>query len=459
MIKNIIGSENVKNFYKIIIIILLMIGIGGFTSSKDRRSSEVRDKKVVATRTSSVFSGLPNGVWEVEGYGLVLEVDIGATTVWQVTDSTCVKGDDDFAIDIRDSTAVGDGYVVTQDAVVTKYHLVPTELPLIHKDKAPVTNLCASLTALDETFTTYYPFFTARSFDWKDALAKLEAKVGSDDNPKVFRSALTSLTAKLGDGHTFVDEENNNSARSNAFLNRLDNDIEVAEAMIDRELRATRKRLKPGSRKSGADGYVVWGKLTSDVGYLGIDSFEEIGGEQDDVAGDLKSLTEALDMAFADIGDLPHLVLDIRFNEGGLEVTALLAAGYFVDLPTPAFVKYAFAAPERTWQTVEITPSTTTPYNGQVILLTSPMTASAAEVFLLAVTGSTNAIVLGEPSAGEFGEVFDRVLPNGVSFAMSMEVYTTLNGISYEAQGVPVDIPAVYNKSIDTAIAMIKSFN
>ena len=29
-------------------------------------------------------------------------------------------------------------------------------------------------------------------------------KVGSDDNPKVFRSALTSLTAKLGDGHTFV---------------------------------------------------------------------------------------------------------------------------------------------------------------------------------------------------------------------------------------------------------------
>jgi C-terminal processing protease CtpA/Prc len=87
------------------------------------------------------------------------------------------------------------------------------------------------------------------------------------------------------------------------------------------------------------------------------------------------------------------------------------------------------------------------------------MTASAAEVFLLAVTGSTNAIVLGEPSAGEFGEVFDRVLPNGVSFAMSMEVYTTLNGISYEAQGVPVDIPATYDKSIDTAIAMTESFN
>jgi C-terminal processing protease CtpA/Prc len=448
-----------KIFYKRTIIILLTLGVGGFTSSKAEHASEAKEKKGAAI-ISSALSGLPDGIWEVEGYGLVLEVDSGAATVWQVTENTCVKGDDDFAIDTSYSTAVGDGYLVTQDAVVTKYHLVPTELPLIHKDgKTPVTSLYASLTALDETFTTYYPFFTARGFDWKGALAKLEAEVSSDDNPKVFKSALTSLTAKLGDGHTFVDEENNNSARSNAFLNRLDNDIEEAEAMIDKELRATRKRLQPSSRKSGADGYVVWGKLTSDVGYLGIDSFEEIGGEQDDVAGDLKSLTRALDMAFADIGDLPHLILDIRFNEGGLEVAALLAAGYFVDFPTPAFIKYAFAAPERTWQTVEITPSTTTPYSGQVILLTSPMTASAAEVFLLSVTGSTNAIVLGEPSAGEFGEVFDRVLPNGVSFAMSMEVYTTLSGASYEAQGVPVDISAAYNKSIDTAIAITESFN
>ena len=56
-------------------------------------------------------------------------------------------------------------------------------------------------------------------------------------------------------------------------------------------------------------------------------------------------------------------------------------------------------------------------------------------------------------------EVIDRVLPNGVEFAMSMEVYTTLDGATYEAKGVPVDIAASYDTSIDTALAMIESSN
>lgn len=415
------------------------------------------DRPAATVATSAVRAGLPDGVWKVEGYGLVLEVGGGAATVWQVTASTCVKGDDDFAVDIVDSKAVGDGYVVTQDAVATEYHLVPAGLPAACRNEAPVTDPSASLTALDETFTAYYPFLDVRGLDWGGALATLSAKVGSDDDPEVFESALTALTAELGDGHTFVDEEVSNSARSNAFLNSLGGDVEEAEAVLDEDSRATRERLEPGTMKSGAGGYVVWGKLTSGVGYLGVDSFEKIGGGQDDVAGDLRSLTRALDAAFADIGDLPHLVVDVRFNEGGLEVAALRAAGYFVDSPTPAFGKYAFDAPERTRQTVEVPPSATTSYRGQVTLLTSPMTASAAEVFLLAVTGSTDAIVLGERSAGEFGEVFDRVLPNGVEFAMSMEVYTTPDGTSYEARGVPVDIPSPYDAAVDTALATIAS--
>jgi hypothetical protein len=40
---------------------------------------------------------------------------------------------------------------------------------------------------------------------------------------------------------------------------------------------------------------------------------------------------------------------------------------------------------------------------------------------------------------------------------MSMEVYTTLDGTSYEGRGVPVDIAAPYDRSIDAALATIES--
>ena len=395
---------------------------------------------------------LPDGVWEVAGYGLLLEVDDGDRTVWYVTASTCVEGGDDFEID--GLTDVGAGYEATQAGVVTEYHLQPVELPA-PCDK-PSTGLDTSLTALDETFTTYYPFLHERRSDWDEALEELTATVGSDDDPDLFENALADLTMDLGDGHTFLEHQDDTGARAKAFRDHLGGSDE-AEAAIDAEVQATTQRLDPDSVRFAANDKVVWGELTSDVGYLAIDSFAELDHNVDDGAANLTALTKALDHAFADLGDLPYLLIDVRFNEGGFDGTATLAAGYLVESPTPAYLQYAFAAPERTRRTTEITPTTESPYDGEVILLTSPLTASAAEVFLLAVTGTTDATIVGEPSAGEFSEVIDRVLPNGVELAMSMEVYTTLDGATYEAQGVPVDVAASYDTSIDTALAMTES--
>jgi C-terminal processing protease CtpA/Prc len=395
---------------------------------------------------------LPDGIWEVAGYGLLVEVDDGARTVWYVTASTCVEGDDDFEID--GLTTVGSGYEATQAGVVTEYHLVPVELPASCDD--PGSGLDVSLIALDETFTTYYPFLDERRFDWDGAMGELAADVGSDDDPEVFESALAGLTTELGDGHTFLEHQDDTGARANTFRHRLGGSDE-ADAAIDAEVEATRQRLDPDSVRFAANDKVVWGELTSDVGYLAIDSFDELDGDIDDGAADLAALAQALDRAFADLGDLPHLLIDVRFNEGGFDGTAVLAAGYLVEAPTPAYVQYAFAAPDRTRRTTEITPAADRPYDGEVTLLTSPLTASAAEVFLLAVTGTTDATIVGEPSAGEFSDIVDRVFPNGVELAMSMEVYTTLDGTNHEAQGVPVDVAASFDTSIDTALAMIES--
>ena len=90
--------------------------------------------------------------------------------------------------------------------------------------------------------------------------------------------------------------------------------------------------------------------------------------------------------------------------------------------------------------------------NGEVVVLTSPLTASAAEAFLLAITEVTDATVVGGRSFGEFSDAIDWTLPDGTELTLSMETYTTLDGENYEAVGVPVDVPASLTSTVDVAL-------
>lgn len=60
--------------------------------------------------------------------------------------------------------------------------------------------------------------------------------------------------------------------------------------------------------------------------------------------------------------------------------------------------------------------------DGDVVVLTSPITASAVEVFALAMVEVADVTIAGNPSFGEVSDAIDWVLPNDVEFTLSMEV-------------------------------------
>ena len=94
---------------------------------------------------------------------------------------------------------------------------------------------------------------------------------------------------------------------------------------------------------------------------------------------------------------------------------------------TPAYRKWSYGQPEPFVQMVEVDPQPVQ-FTGDVVVLTSPITASPAEVFALAATEVAHATVIGNPLFGEFSDAIDWVLPNGIEFTMSMEIYTDLEG-------------------------------
>ena len=339
---------------------------------------------------------LPDGWYEMTGYGNVLHVDGDDITSHYVTTSTCVTGDtidNELPVDHAD-----DDGVITVDLVgpTTDYRLIPLASPLTCQSDEDDT-----LLALDEVFTTHYPFFDQRDFDWPNAMTELRAAVEAD--PGSFDEVFAEQLVELGDGHTTfegLDIDPDIDAFGLPDITTL-TDLETAiGAELDRVLASV------DDITADETGSVAWGRLDADTGYLIMVAFEGISGTEGDPVADRAALRAALDQAIADLGDVDRLVVDMRFNVGGYEDLATTAAGYFVNEPTPAYRKWAHAQPEPFVQTVIIEPEGAF-FDGQIAVITSPITASAAEAFTLAMTEVADAAVVGNPSFGEFSDAID----------------------------------------------------
>ncbi len=360
---------------------------------------------------------LPDGWFEMAGYGTVLHVSGDEITPHFVTSSTCVVGDR-FDNHLPVDHASDDG-VITLDLVgpTTDYRLVPMAGSLSCKTAADET-----VTALDELFTTHYPFFDQRGLDWTEAVTDIRSAFEIDTDS--FDQSLTSVLVELGDGHTTLDDLDIDPDIDAFGLTDVTT-LDELEAAIGEEFDRTIARIDDAT--TDETGSVAWGRLDADTGYLIMVAFEGISG-QDDAAADRDALAAALDAA-----------------------TAVLAAGYFVEDTTPAYRKWAHAQPDPFVQTIDVEPQSVF-FDGEVTVLTSPITASAAEAFTLAMAEVADATIVGNPSFGEFSDAIDWTLPDGTELTISMENYTDLDGTNHEAIGIPVDVTVPFDQAIDAAI-------
>lgn len=84
-----------------------------------------------------------------------------------------------------------------------------------------------------------------------------------------------------------------------------------------------------------------------------------------------------------------------------------------------------------------------------MILLTSTTTASAAEVFTLAIRQLRGAMLVGEASAGSFSDELPKSLPNGILYTLSSEYFFDVNDEFYEDRGIPVDVEVPFPTAED----------
>lgn len=411
------------------------------------------------------------GVWASEGYGQVLHIRNGSPMRfdrYEVTRESCLIASSGLLDDYQDSVVNvlrnSDG-----DRFSFRYAGSITTLVFNRLDSLPPlcegggvgssSDALVNFDVLWHTFDEQYAFFAQRGVDWDSLRNQLRPGLTSASSDVTLFGVLVDLLTPLCDGHVELASDlagfNSGVNETCQAGNRLFQDI-MAEFGQQSEyadpFEYFQQVFRPAVLKNIEDNYlagnltakardlVYWGELGGGAGYLGILQMTNLAGPNATPVEDLEVLDSVLDQAMAYLAGKRALVIDIRLNTGGYDHVAVALADRFADRPRVAFTKKArwedgFTA----IQTHLTAPPDDHGFSRPIVILTSSLTASAAENFLLAMRELPHVFIIGDTTTGVHSDVLERQLPNGWRFTLSNEVYQAADGTLFEGRGIAPD--------------------
>ena len=398
------------------------------------------------------------GVWEAEGFGhLVVIADdmrvLHATSTRCVPDPGLVPG---FAL-----------YALGED---------DTRLSLLHEDYGPASEelqtrvdlrriaalpaRCAAPGAVDTAtpggvfdalatlMDEHYAFFAERSVAWAPLRERYRPLAHRASDADSLFPVLREMLGHINDGHLNLSRRGGptfNAGRP-ALRERLvaswrregapGTSGDYVSAWHQRVVGSVHPLLDTGSRRDGAAGALEWGTIGDSVAYVRVNRFSGFTRDNAPRPAQLDSLRAALDRMLADIGGAKAAIVDVAMNGGGMDAAAILVARRFADHERPALTKQVRGGRS---QTVTLRPEGERQFTRPVVLLTSEITASAAEVFVLMMRALPHVTHAGEATRGMLSSLLPKPLPNGYMLTLSHQTVRDVEGRLFEGTGVPPD--------------------
>jgi hypothetical protein len=405
------------------------------------------------------------GLWKSDGYGYIFEVKGDELSIFDVTknnftpnftgnnvDQTPGDGDVDFEVDFT-----GSGSAILElkiksttddDVKIIDPGGDSTEITLQRIDEKPSVSEQPTpndpLTNFDvfwDTFAENYAMFPLKDVDWSAVKEQYRSQVTPETRPEQLFEILSSAIEPLNDAHTSITAED----IGKTFNGERDDTDYKALAQKTEQIKGITDQYLAEPLQSWGNGNISYGKLDSGAGYLRIDSF---GGYTDSgkFSDDLAELNTALDTIFSQPEQPENLVIDLRLNGGGLDELGLEIADRLTDKPYLAYTGIARNDPNDPSQFTDspfsatVQPNDKPGFSGDVTLLTSRYTTSAAEAFTEALTGREDVVRVGETTQGVFSTVLNKTLPNGWKFGLGNQLVFNEEGETFEGKGIPADI-------------------
>jgi hypothetical protein len=306
--------------------------------------------------------------------------------------------------------------------------------------------------AITSSLVELYPYGAERHIDWAERNARLRPRAMAAHTDGELKDVLAELMDGLEDPHTGINGVADGeyfeigSKTGKPTFHRLQSEFSEQteytdffswliawKAADDEKVLAL---LTPASRKHALNDALMWGVLDeSNVGYLSIGQMMgyEAGA---DLARERELIGQTIDEALHDLQGTDALVVDIATNLGGYAQVASDIAARFADQRRLAYTTHAPGAHGVAPQPYYVSPAGQSHYGKPVMLLTSDMTVSAGEKFVLLMRGLPNVVHVGQTTQGALGGGLGKGLPNGWEFGMPNEIVRDAQGVVHEAAGI-----------------------
>lgn len=288
--------------------------------------------------------------------------------------------------------------------------------------------------ALWSEFDQLYGLFSLKGIDWEVQRNKFRPRLTAYSSNEDLYEVIVDMLSILDDGHVgLIPFGTDLPTYFGGPRGRLD-------TLQDFDFALLKANYLMDSHET--DFAMVYGFIEDKIGYVHIANFADGEKAFDKETGEMLNYFR----------EATALIIDIRGEGGGEDIAGKTIASHFTDqkrLYMTTSIKNG-PEPEDFTQASEwyIAPRGDFQFLNPVVLLTNRLTISARESFALAMITLPQVTTVGDTTAGAFSNQINRELPNGWGYSISIGEWRTGEGISYEGQGIPPQIP-VLNKRVD----------
>ncbi len=383
------------------------------------------------------------GVWKSRGYGWVVRFDAAGPSLYHVAGEDCwrdprAEADPDGVLKLWRPKGAAIETAGETDGTVYRFDRLKA-LPTACAKVAPWTRQ-RTLAVVSDTFAAHYPLSKERGLDWPARRREAFAALGDTPDDEALWKALAVLLRGIDDAHVALDGVIDGRPRTRRFGDAAA--LVRAKASPGGEaawVRAWRAGVsaKPLGVREVGDGVILWGRKDG-VGYLALTAMGGFDPKASD--DDPALLDQTLDEAMTAFAGAQAVIVDVSDNRGGYDVLARRIAARFADRRRVVGSKVAVGG-DGVSQPLYVAPSDRPRYLGPVWLLTSQVTVSAGETFVLSMRALPNVRQAGETTRGALSDQLRKPLPDGWSFSLPAEVHRDAGGRVVEGEGIAPQVP------------------
>ncbi len=437
-------------------------------------------KKEIAKSDSHSEMMNADGIWQQEGYSRIIELKDTTISVYDICEIHCSLSFSEHVLDFGEVVEVNKNTLIIKHGIDRWVYKKMDKLPevcTIEIADAKANDVQYNFEVFWHTFNENYCAFDVKGIDWQEVYRTQKAKLNANTTELELYLIFEEMIELLNDGHVKMGvpselveayqahkESINKKPSPYSFLHELELGEQIATIYLD-------------SVRQGNAGMVRWGMINKDIGYVQVNGmiFQANYGIPEDVpfpefynnygshmetrkdepqrSDEEAGMKKRMDKIITELADAKSFILDIRFNGGGKDAVAMDILNHFCEEEKLVATKKASQGGQiLNKQDIRTQPSRKR-FEGDVYLITSHRTASAAELLTLGSLALDNFTRIGSRTEGIFSSTLDKVLPNGWDYEFSNEIYNDLAGNNYENRGIEPDHAIGYARDKDKFIA------